>query len=120
MLYDFKQFLHWLIDNDVGWAYYCFYWKWFYAVTKCRTAIVLTLHVVIPDYRKVSNIRRTLAGYKIVDHPDVVGASPVGAAPTTSSLSTKHLASLVYAKTATRRETIKLQDLVRLILEILR
>ena len=35
-----------------------------------------------------SNIRRTLAGNKIVDHSDVVGASPVGAAPTTSSLST--------------------------------
>ena len=35
-------------------------------------------------YRQVSNIRRTLEGNKIVDHPDVVGASPVGAAPTTS------------------------------------
>ena len=40
------------------------------------------------DYRKVSNIRRTLVGNKIVDHSDVVGASPVGAAPTTSSFST--------------------------------
>ena len=39
-------------------------------------------------YRKTSNIRCTLAGYKIVDHSDVVGASPVGAAPTTSSFST--------------------------------
>ena len=27
---------------------------------------------------------RTLGGNKIVDHSDVVGASPVGAAPTTS------------------------------------
>ena len=40
------------------------------------------------EYRQVSNIRRTLAGNKIVDHSDVVGASPVGAAPTTSSFST--------------------------------
>ena len=40
------------------------------------------------DYRKVSNIRRTLVGNKIVDRSDVVGASPVGAAPTTSSFST--------------------------------
>ena len=40
------------------------------------------------DYRKVSNIRRTQVGNKIVDHSDVVGASPVGAAPTTSSFST--------------------------------
>ena len=39
-------------------------------------------------YREVSNIRRTLVGNKIVDHSDVVGASPVGAAPTTSSFST--------------------------------
>ena len=38
--------------------------------------------------RKISNIRRTLVGNKIVDHSDVVGASPVGAAPTTSSFST--------------------------------
>ena len=40
------------------------------------------------NYRQVSNIRRTIVGDKIVDHSDVVGASPVGAAPTTSSLST--------------------------------
>ena len=39
-------------------------------------------------YRQVSNIRRTLVGNTIVDKEDVVGASPVGAAPTTSSLST--------------------------------
>ena len=45
-------------------------------------------------YRQVSNTKRTLVGYKIVDHSDVVGASPVGAAPTTSSFSTWHLASL--------------------------
>ena len=40
------------------------------------------------NYRKTSNIRRALEGNKIVDHSDVVGASPVGAAPTTSSFST--------------------------------
>ena len=40
------------------------------------------------NYRQVSNIRRTLAGNKIVDHSDVVGASPVSDAPTTSSFST--------------------------------
>ena len=45
-------------------------------------------------YRQVSNISRTLVGNKIVDHSDVVGTSPVGAAPTTSSFSTWHLASL--------------------------
>ena len=40
------------------------------------------------DYRKTSNISRTFVGYYIVDNWDVVGASPVGAAPTTSSFST--------------------------------
>ena len=40
------------------------------------------------DYRQVSNIRRTLEANEIVDHSDVVGASPVGTAPTTSSFST--------------------------------
>ena len=39
-------------------------------------------------YRETSNMSRTLVDNKIVDHSDVVGASPVGAAPTTSSLST--------------------------------
>ena len=39
-------------------------------------------------YRKVSNISRTLVDNKIVDHSDVVGASPVSAAPTISSFST--------------------------------
>ena len=42
----------------------------------------------ILNYRKISNIRRTLVGNWIVDHSDLVGASPVGAAPTTSSFST--------------------------------
>ena len=37
------------------------------------------------NYRQVSNIRGTFVGNKIVDHWDVVGASPVGTAPTTSS-----------------------------------
>ena len=37
---------------------------------------------------KPLNISHTLVGAKMVDHSDVVGASPVGAAPTTSSFST--------------------------------
>ena len=39
-------------------------------------------------YCQTFNISCTLIGNKIVDHSDVVGAPPVGAAPTTSSLST--------------------------------
>ena len=46
------------------------------------------MFIIMNDYRQVSNIRRTLVDNKVVDHSDVVGASPVGAAPTTSSFST--------------------------------
>ena len=47
-----------------------------------------------PSYRKTSNISRTLVGNKIIDNSDVVGASPVGATPTTSSFSTYYLGSM--------------------------
>ena len=47
-----------------------------------------SLRCVDTKYRKTSSISRTLVGNKIVDNSDVVGASPVGAAPTTSSFST--------------------------------
>ena len=40
------------------------------------------------QYCQTSNISRNLVSNKIVDHSDVVGASPVGAAPTTFSFST--------------------------------
>ena len=39
------------------------------------------------NYHRASNIRCTLVDMKIADHSDVVGASTVGAAPTTSSFS---------------------------------
>ena len=74
------------------------------------------------DYRQVSNIRRALVGNKIVDHSDVIGASPVGAAPTTSSFSTSTPGFIGLSKDIckVRRETFKFGDLVWLILEILR
>ena len=37
---------------------------------------------------KISYVRHTFEGNKVVYHYDVFGASPVGAAPTTSSFST--------------------------------
>ena len=40
------------------------------------------------NYPQTSNISRTLVGNEIVDYLDVVGASPVGVAPTISSFST--------------------------------
>ena len=39
-------------------------------------------------YRKTPNISCILLGNKIVDHSDVVGAAPIGAAPTTSAFTT--------------------------------
>ena len=67
-------------------------------------------HSIVPaseailKYRKISNISRTSVGNIIVDNSDVVGASPVGAAPTTSSFSTYHLASMDWADTTTWRD----------------
>ena len=49
---------------------------------------IISCYMKIDAYRQVSNIRRTLVGNEIVDHSDVVGSSPVGAATTTSSFST--------------------------------
>ena len=40
------------------------------------------------NYHQTSNLNHTFVGNKIVAHSDVVGASRVGAAPTTSSFST--------------------------------
>ena len=60
----------------------------------CRMQIEICIYINVTQYmfhttyRQVPNIRRTFVGNKIVDHSDVVGASPVGAAPTTSSFST--------------------------------
>ena len=53
-------------------------------------------------YRKTSIISHTLVCNKIVDHSDVVGALPVGAAPTTSSYLTLHLALMDWVKTTGR------------------
>ena len=55
-------------------------------------------------YRKTSNMSRTLVCNKLVDHSDVVGASSVGAAPTTSSYLAYHLASMDWVKTIARRD----------------
>ena len=56
------------------------------------------------SYPQTSNISHTSVGNKIVDHSDVVGASPVGAAPTTSSSLTQHLASMDWANKTARRD----------------
>ena len=57
-------------------------------LTNFVTELFIIHAVHLETYRKTSNISRTLVGNEIVDNSDVVGASPVGAAPTTSSFST--------------------------------
>ena len=61
-------------------------------------------------------IRRTLECNRIVDHSDVVGASPVGAAPTTSSFLTQHLTTTVCAKRTARRDDKYLSFMVSYVL----
>ena len=55
-------------------------------VFKKKLACLIPLSCI--NYRQASDIRRILVGNKIVDHSDVVGASLVGAAPTTYSILT--------------------------------
>ena len=59
-----------------------------YVYVKPRLDICALVVDICERYRQVFNIRRTLVGNKIDDHSDVVEASPVGAAPTTSSFLT--------------------------------
>ena len=63
-------------------------------------------------YSQTSNISCTLVGNKIVDHSDVVGASPVGAAPTACSFLTPGLDGLDKDNCKMRQETFKFWDLV--------
>ena len=58
---------------------------------------------LIASHRQISNISRTLVGNNIVDHSDVVGASPAGAAPTIASFSKTIRKDTVKA----RRQTFK-------------
>ena len=60
--------------------------NWLYNQTKTKHNQTMGISCWI--YCQTSNISCTLAVYKLVDHSDVVAASPVGAAPTTSSFST--------------------------------
>ena len=55
-------------------------------------------------YREIPNIKRTLVGDGIVYHSDVVGALPVGAAPTTSSFLTYHMALIACAMISARQD----------------
>ena len=66
--------------------------------------IFVQFQVIAQKYRQISNIRRTLVCHTFVDHSNVVGATPVGADPTTFSFPTLHLASPDLAKATARRD----------------
>ena len=88
-----------LSKQSLGWWYETpSRWLWGH----CNEQRLTEFRTWARNYRKTSNISRTLVGNKIADNSDVVGASPVGAAPTTSSFSTWHLASMDWAKTTAR------------------
>ena len=74
-------------------------------------------------YCQTSDVRRTLVGNKIVDHSDVVGASPVGAAASNCIFIIDLITGfngLGKDNIKTRKESFQFYDLVCLILEILR
>ena len=77
-------------DNEYKYEYPWFLWSEYKGLEIRYSSIISmsTKYSRTQNYRKTSNIRRTLVGNNIVDHSDVVGASPAGAAPTTSSFST--------------------------------
>ena len=72
------------------------------------------------QYCQTSNISHTLVGNKIVDHSDVVRASPVRAASATSLFSTLTPGFRELGKDHCKRrgETFKFWDFVHLILEV--
>ena len=72
----------------------CDWWEYLVFFKVCGQPLLHTpaIRAVQEDgknvYHQTSNIWGTLTDDKIVDHTDVFGALPVGAAPTTSSFST--------------------------------
>ena len=65
-------------------------WRWFCLDLNVLMKNMTNMPFIKPEmnYKERSYTSGTLWDNKIIDHSDVVGASPVGAAPTTSSLST--------------------------------
>ena len=69
--------------------------SWLYYAELCQKSVNRLIHATgisakdfCKIYRQTSNIGLTLVGNEMVDHSEVVGASPVGATPTASSFST--------------------------------
>ena len=83
------------------------------------TILVKSLQLKLQHYHQTSNISHTLVENKIVDHSDVVGASPVGCSNYTFILDlTPGFNGLGKDNCKTRWETFQFWDLVQLILEV--
>ena len=107
----------WVISNEV---------IWLYETMDISLDLKEGMHCLIDLLRMISVLHimslhtvKSL-GNRIVYHSDVVRASPVGTAPTTSSFLTLHMASLDWTKTTfkIRWETLKWWDLMYLILDV--
>ena len=97
--YDMTAYLLWHVQNFAA--------TWLLGIEleqKWNFPIKFELWVKNCYYCQIASISGTFVGNRIVDHSDVVGASPVGAAPTASLFLTEHLASVVWAKTIARQD----------------
>ena len=85
MLFDCER--QWLVSCEI--LYEQSLWIWIVVIHGDGIAIPVTDDESLwLTYHQTSNISRTLVRNKIGDHSDVVGASPIGAAPTSPSVST--------------------------------
>ena len=114
---------HWLIYASFNYVRQWLVTFWCQVINSahaCETIILsILMNIYIYIYRKTSNIRRTLVGNEIVDHLDVVGASPVGAASNYIFILDLTSGFKGFGKDnhKTIRESFKCWDLVRLMLE---
>ena len=118
----FSQIVYEVIIKT-SWFLPQFLFQWINHVTTSHMPRQLSCHDMckIVNYCQTSNISCTLIDNKIVDHSDIVGASPVGIAPTTSSFSINtrlQWIGLGKDNCNMRWETLKFWDLVPLILEV--
>ena len=99
---------------------YIFMWSFMWNCYKISLQVSnVKWNVHIEIYRQTSNTSRTSVGDKTVDYADVVGASPVGTAPTTSSFSS-WLQWIGQSQLQDEARNIYVLGLVRLILAVWR
>ena len=80
--------VHLIQECDLNFCIFCIFVEIFLQ-RKCLSKYISQIvGYFVQNYRQTSNISSTLVGSNIVDHSDVVGASPVSAAPIISSFST--------------------------------